>query len=116
MESQPRISTYSRDIVDDQGQSEVHLTIIAYENALQASLYDKKPKLGSMILAYPLGDLVEQLVLFQGKHEELARALAMMLARQTKTIIYASVNLSEYAKISNETIRDLIAEYIKSNS
>jgi hypothetical protein len=116
MESQPRIATYSRDIVDDQGQSQVHLTIIEYDNAIQASLYDKNPKLGSMILAYTVGDLVEQLVLFQGKHEQYARALAMMLARQTKTIIYASVNLSEYAKISNETIRELIADHLESKS
>ena len=116
MESNPRVDTFSREIVDDQGASEVFLTVITYNNAIQASLYDKEPKLGSMILAYSTGDFIEQLVLFQGKHEQYARALGMLLTRQTKTIVYASVNLTENARLSNEVIRELISDYTDSKS
>ncbi|MHA2503034.1 MAG: hypothetical protein ACXAE3_09200 [Candidatus Kariarchaeaceae archaeon] len=114
MES-PVISTYSHPIVDRDGPSTVYLTLVEYSNAIQAALYDKEPKLGSMVLSYKAGELVQSQTVFQGKHLELARLLGMLLSKRKDAIIYASVNISEDARVTHETIRMLL-EHMDSKS
>ena len=114
MESnQPRVNILSRPIFDDQGESTAYLCIFEYDNAIQASLYDKSPRLGSMTLAYPVVDNIERQTIIAGKHEQLSAALGLLLVRRTKKIVYASVNLVEHTSVTNELIKDMIREYIE---
>ena len=107
-EHQPRIMTASEIIVDNEDEIEIFLTLVIYQNAIQISLYDDLPKLGSMSLAYPINDFIDQIPLFTGKHEELSATLSTLLAKKTNRIIYASVNLKEHIKVDHKIINKMI--------
>ena len=107
-EHQPRIITVSEIIGHNEEEIEIFLTLIIYQNAIQISLYDNLPKLGSMSLSYPINDFIDQIALFTGKHEELSATLSTLLAKKTNRIIYASVNLSERIKVDHKIINKMI--------
>tara|TARA_B100000287_G_scaffold134877_1_gene126856 strand:+ start:1736 stop:2059 length:324 start_codon:yes stop_codon:yes gene_type:complete len=100
--------TVSEIIVDNEDEIEIFLTLVIYQNAIQISLYDDLPKLGSMSLAYPINDFIDQISLFTGKHEELSATLSTLLAKKTNRIIYASVNLKEHIKVDHKIINKMI--------
>ena len=107
-EHQPRIITVSEIIRQNEEEIKIFLTSIIYQNAIQVSLYENPPKLGSMSLAYPINDFIDQFSLFAGKHEELSATLSTMLAKKTNLMIYASVNLSERINVDHKIINKMI--------
>jgi len=110
-DSIPTVDIISRSVPTAEGNNTIYLSIVTYSNAIQAALYDNAPKLGSMSLAYPVMKKVERQTIFKGKDDQLAHALALILANTTKKIVYASVNIKEHTVVTNELIREMIAEF-----
>jgi hypothetical protein len=111
----PSIFSYSLPI--DQEQTKfLYLTIIEYSNAIQASIYDDKPSLGSMTLSYPLVDQVERQTIFAGKHSQFSDALAMLVGRHSNKIVYASVNLEKDTVVNLDLLRQLVAQYTNADT
>jgi hypothetical protein len=96
------------------GDEEVvlHLFVVEYDNAIQIAVYEKSPTLGSMSFGYTDGDLTNHLEIFTGKHNQFANALALILAKRTSKIIYASINLSKETVVDLDMIKKLLNDYL----
>jgi hypothetical protein len=110
----PKLSTYSI-ALDTEEEQQLILAIIEYDNAIQASVYDSTPSLGSMTLSYPMVDQVERQTLFAGKHSQFSDALALIIGRASKKIVYASVNLQRDTVINIDLLRQLVEQYTRSS-
>lgn len=109
----PGFRYYETTITVDEEEVRLGLSIVEFDNAIIASLYDNRPKLGSLSISYQISDNIERHVLFSGKNEELASALCMMITKKSKTMVYGSVNVSPSFPLQLEHITALLEPYFK---
>ena len=109
----PNMYTYSKIITSSTSEAQLTLNLIEFRNAVISSLYIEEPKLGSLTLGFSQGKLVDRSVIFQGKNEEMASSLALILAKQTGKFVYSSVNLPSEWSVSLEFVRELVDQYKK---
>ncbi|MCE7737182.1 MAG: hypothetical protein GPJ54_20005 [Candidatus Heimdallarchaeota archaeon] len=91
----------------------IFLVAIEYENAIQVSVYDNIPRLGSLSLAYPLKDIVNVQVIFSGRDESYASAIAQILAKKKNKMVYGSVFLERNSVVSLDILKSLIDKYLE---
>lgn len=92
---------------------ELSLQAVEYENAITISIYIGSPKIGSMTMAFILGDIVERNVIFSGRHETLANAASQLICKKTSKMIYASVFFAKDVEITFEQLHSLINKYLQ---
>jgi hypothetical protein len=107
----PTTKRYSRKIETSETEFTLNLFIIEYSNAIQVSVYDNKPSLGSMSFGFIDGELSQNLEIFTGKHNQYSNALALILAKKTNKVIYASVNLERDSVVDLSMIKKLLENY-----
>lgn len=86
-----------------------------FNNALQVSVYDGEPRLGSYSVAFPTSDSIERMSIFSGKNESFANAVAQILAGRKNKIVYASVFLNNSMAITLDHLKNLIDLFIENS-
>jgi hypothetical protein len=109
----PTVRKYSQQLQVEDNELSIFLSVIEYSNAIQIAIYDHMPTLGSMSFGYVDGDLTQHLEIFTGKHNQFSNALALILAKRTNKIIYASVNLSNESVVDLNMIKGLLDKYLQ---
>lgn len=107
---EPKIHIFSILIEKDTDKC-LYFHVVEYDNGLFVTLYDNLPRLGSMTLAYPLGNNVEIHSIFIGKSNQFADAIAMIISKHTNKLVYGSINVSDESQISLNLIKSLIDQY-----
>ena len=87
--------------------------IAEYNNAIQVSIYDQKPTLGSMTMGYPVGDTSQHMEIFTGNHNQFSNVLASMLSYKLKKIIYASVNLTMDTIVDLNIMKQFVDQFLE---
>ncbi|MFV2015052.1 MAG: hypothetical protein ACC656_06475 [Candidatus Heimdallarchaeota archaeon] len=109
----PKTKQYLKKIETTDKDFTLHMFVIEYSNAIQIAVYDGKPTLGSMSFGYVDGDLSQHLEIFTGNHNQYSNALALILAKKTDKVIYASVNLSRESVVDLSIIKSLLENYLQ---
>lgn len=92
----------------------IFLVAIEYENAIQVSVYDNIPKLGSLSLAYPMQDgFINLQVIFSGRHESFASATAQIISKRKNKMVYGSVFFGRDTIITLDILKSLIDKYLE---
>ena len=108
----PKTKQYFKKFETSEKEFTIYLFVIEYSNAIQIAVYEGKPSLGSMSFGYVDGDLSQHQEIFTGNHSQYSNALALILAKRTGKVIYASVNLVRESVVELTMIKGLLDLYI----
>ncbi|MCE7737513.1 MAG: hypothetical protein GPJ54_21665 [Candidatus Heimdallarchaeota archaeon] len=112
-DSFPKTKQYFKKIETKEREFTIYLFVIEYSNAIQVAVYEGKPSLGSMSFGYVDGDLSQHQEIFTGNHNQYSNALALILAKRTSKVIYASVNLARESVVELTMIKNLLDNYLR---
>ena len=106
----PVVKTVNMSIQEDMT---LFMVAIEFDNAIQVSVYENTPRMGSLSLAYPLEDIINTQVIFSGRDESFASALAQIISKRKNRMVYGSVFLGRDTVVSLEILKSLIDKYLE---
>lgn len=108
----PEIRTYHHAFEYNEEEILLVLNVLKFENGYFTYIYDNKPKLGSISVAFQIEKQSDRYQLFSGNQGELADTIAIILSKKLNAMVYCSININHPELAKREKIKLVLDKFI----